>query len=102
MANAFGSVTASDLMLASPERVQRSKRSGGSWLRAVFLLPPSWRTVIFGLKGRPLQLSTWNGELKSAVVPSAPIPCDSTENCEQFVGLMVKFGFPAPSLRFVL
>ena len=46
-------------MLASPGRVLRSNCREGLAARRVALRPPSWRTVIFGLKGRVAQLTAW-------------------------------------------
>ena len=37
-------------------------------------------------------MTAWKKEEKSATVPWSPIPCESTEKCEQLVGLIVKFG----------
>ena len=59
ISKAFGRVTATDLMLASPGRVVRSKRRLGFWLRAVAFRPPSWLIVIFGAKGSVAQLTAW-------------------------------------------
>src|SRR3978361_1545996 len=92
IAKAFGSVTATDLMLASPGRVLRSNWMLGSWLRGVCPRPPSWVIVILGLKGRVAQLTAWKGEEKSATVPWSPTPWEAIENAEQLVGLIVKLG----------
>ena len=69
ISSAVGSVTASDLMLASPGRVVRSKRRPGSALRRVALGPPSWRTVIFGLNGSEKQLIAWKARRSSPACP---------------------------------
>src|SRR5215207_4842930 len=88
--NAVGRVTETDLMLASPGRVRRSKTSCGF---VDFLVPfPVWPIVVRGLKGRFAQLTAWNGDEKSVTVPWSPMPSESTVKFEQLVGLIVNSG----------
>ena len=79
IAKACGRVTARDLMLASPGRVRRSKRSCGFFARFVSLRPPTCRTVIFGLKPSESAVDRVEVARRSSVtVPWSPIPWVST------------------------
>ena len=59
IAKAFGSVTATDLMLASPGAGPQVELERRVLAARVVFLPPSCLTVIVGLNGRVSQLTAW-------------------------------------------
>ena len=79
-------------MFASPLRVRSTNCMRGFLLRLVAFLDQAAESTFVGLNGSEAQLTALKYEEKSAIVPWSPIPCESTENGLQFVGLIVKLG----------
>ena len=92
ISKAFGRVTATDLMLASPGRVVRSNCRLGSLPRLVALWPPSWRIAHLRLEGKRGAVDRAGRARRRRPGALVADPLRRRLEPEQLVGLIMKFG----------